>query len=276
MMRSSGVGSLALVAGLVLVGPARAESTNTISAVQLLRDSTSRTIRIRGSTQPTFQRFTLSDPFRLVLDFVDASTSGVPAFTSVGDGLVESIKVEDQGLGGARLSRVLVTFKQETDFKVSTDGNDVVIAVAGSGSDVPVAEAAPEPVRETYVAQAETGGETESVAVSSGPRAMSMVGFRFRTDVSRVFVRTNDKAQYSVREMGDRRVVIEIQNTTIPLRNNERFLDTQYFESPVKRIQPESVEGGTPTVRIEVELKNNVAFSHKQVDNEIWVDFPNG
>ncbi|MFH1808500.1 MAG: AMIN domain-containing protein [Pseudomonadota bacterium] len=274
MARFNGMASLAMLSVLTLGGKAGADSTNTISAVQMARDAAGRTIRIRGSTQPTFQRFTLNDPFRLVLDFVDASISGVPAYTSVGDSLIESIKVEDQGVSGSSLSRVMVTFRQETDFRVSTEGTDVIIAMNGAGAAGDVAER-PEPV--TTLAQADTGGETSNdVSLDGSTRAVSMVGFRFHQDVSRIFVRTNDKVRYSVREMGERSVVIELQNTQIPLRNNERFLDTQYFGSPVQLIQPESIEGGTPTVRIKINLKNNVAFTHKQVDNEIWVDFPNG
>jgi len=113
------------------------------------------------------------------------------------------------------------------------------------------------------------------VAVSGAPRAMTLCGFRYMMDVSRVFIRTNDKVQYSVRKAGDRRVIVELQNTRIPVYNNQRFLDTQYFNSPIKLIEPDVMEGGTPTVRIEIELRRDVPYKTKQIDNELWIDFPN-
>lgn len=116
---------------------------------------------------------------------------------------------------------------------------------------------------------------SDDVELSNAPRALNLVGFQCLQDVSRVIVRTNEKAKYSVRKVGDKRVVVEIQNTRVMLSNNERFLDTQFFNSPVKLIQPEGMEGGTPTVRVDIELRRPATFTERQVGNELWIEFPN-
>lgn len=279
-----GVVSLAMMAALVLPAMARAEGLNTISAIKFQRTGSERQIRIVGSTQPTFQRFSLANPPRLVLDFVASRISGVPGTTEVGDAVVERIAAEQQGIDGTSLSRVMIAFKRQVDFAISTDGNDVVIAIqggAGAGGDVSTQVAASTatvaPAAEPTAAPAAAPAKSEtdsSVAVASGPRNMTLCGFRFMSNVSRVFVRTNYKAEFSVNKMGDKKVVVELPNTNIPLRNNRNFLDAQYFASPVKLITP--MVGGGGITRIEIELKNDVPFQSRQVENEIQIDFPNG
>lgn len=272
-----GVVSLAMVAALALPAMARAEGLNTISAIKFQRTGSARQIRIVGSTQPTFQRFSLASPPRLVLDFVASRISGVPGTTEVGDAVVERIAAEQQGIDGTSLSRVMIAFSRQVDYAISTDGNDVVIAIKGgegAGGDV-ATQAAAATASVPQADPAPAASETDSsVAVASGPRNMTLCGFRFMNNVSRVFVRTNYKAEFSVNKMGDKKVVVELPNTNIPLRNNRNFLDAQYFASPVKLITP--MVGGGGITRIEIELKNDVPFQSRQVENEIQIDFPNG
>lgn len=295
MRGNSAVLASAVAALVTIPNSVLAEKVNTISAIEFIQQGAQRSIRISGTTKPTFQRFTLAEPFRLVLDFVESQTNGVQPYSSIGDALVESIGVEQQGVGGTSLSRVMITFKEEVDYRISTDGPDVVISIEGDGAagdvaeelldepieDVVEAEPAyrePEPQpREIRVAQADTEDYEESgdIEVDGTPRAMTLCGFRFMNDKSRVFIRTNDKVQFAVRKRGDKTVVVELENTRIPIYNNQRFLDTQYFGSRVKLITPEAMEGGTPTVRVEIELRENVPYQTKQVDNEVWIDFPN-
>jgi len=280
-----GVVLAALAVAVALPALARADGINTISAIKFQRTGSERQIRVIGSAQPTFQRFTLASPPRLVLDFVGSRLSGVPGTTEVGDAVVERIAAEQQGIDGTSLSRVMIAFKHQVDFAISTEGNDVVIAIKGgegAGGDistqvaaaataVPRAEAKKAPPAAERAAKSETDS---SVAVASGPRNMTLCGFRFMSNVSRVFVRTNYKAEFSVNKMGDKKVVVELPNTAIPLRNNRNFLDAQYFASPVKLITP--MVGGGGTTRIEIELKNDVPFQSRQVENEIQIDFANG
>lgn len=274
--------------GVILFGfaasPAQANPINTISAVKLVRDGAQRVVRISGSVQPTFQRFTMQEPFRLVLDFVEAKTQDVPDYTSLGDGVVDSIAVESKGQSGTPMSRVLITFRDQIDYQISTQGNDVLVAMLGDPEPAATATVAEPALRVAQAGDeaADDGYDAAPSEVDDGvevddatPRAMTGVAFKFMTGSSRVIVRTNAKAQYAVRRMGDRQVVVEVQNARIPIYNNKRFLDTHFFASPVKMIQPQAMDGATPTVRIVIELKNEVDFSQQQRGSEIWVDFPN-
>lgn len=289
-MTTKRMGLTSLLAALLLLAPVdvHASGLNNISAVQLLRDGAKRVIKITGSSQPTFQRFTMQDPFRLVLDFVESDIRDVPQYTSLGDGLVDSVAVESKGQNGTPMSRVLITFRNEVDYQISTKGNDVLVSMVAdedlankklANKEIRVAQADPEAAapQDEQPAEERASNEVEDeVEIDAAtPRAMTGVGFKFMTGTSRVIVHTNAKAQFAVRRMGDNRVVIEVQNTSIPIFNNQRFLDTHFFASPIRMITPKAHDGATPTVEVEIELKNEVDFTQSQHGDQIWVDFPN-
>ena len=108
---------------------------------------------------------------------------------------------------------------------------------------------------------------------AEGPRQMSYIGFRNTAGSSRVFARLNADAKFTVTKEGDNLVVLQIQNATIPLRNNRNHLDATFFDSPVKMITPSEVEDATPSIRIAIEMKSSVPFSAKQEGRDIVVTF---
>ena len=135
--------------------------------------------------------------------------------------------------------------------------------------------------REQKVAMAEPrsagGGEAESsssLSVSSRRKTMTFVGFKQEPGGQRVYVRTNEPVRYSLQREGDKQVVLELENTSIALGNNARFMDTSYFNGAVAMVQPQ--HGPTRTVRIEITLKENVPYEAKQEGNEVYVDFQTG
>lgn len=102
-----------------------------------------------------------------------------------------------------------------------------------------------------------------------GPRTMSYIGFRQMADVSRVFVRLDGKAKYKqYREGGN--MILELVNTSVPVKNNTRPLDTSYFNSPVTNVQAVPSGGNT---RVTVQLKEAVPFKVKRIGTTIAVDF---
>lgn len=113
----------------------------------------------------------------------------------------------------------------------------------------------------------------ERVEISSAIKSMTWVGFQQTQESSRVFVKTNAPVRYRLYEEGDRLVVLELENTRIPLRNNRRFLDTHFFDTAVTMITPREIEGATASVRIEIELRNRVPFRATQEDNMVYVNF---
>jgi hypothetical protein len=115
--------------------------------------------------------------------------------------------------------------------------------------------------------------DTVELAQGEGPRQMSYIGFKNTSANSRVYARLNAEAKYTVRKEGDSLVVLEIQNATIPLRNNKNHLDATYFDSPVKMITPSEVEDATPTIRITIEMKSAVPYEAVVEGRDIVVIF---
>ncbi|MCK6548083.1 AMIN domain-containing protein [Myxococcota bacterium] len=116
------------------------------------------------------------------------------------------------------------------------------------------------------------GGQTDAkdaAEIDPGPRVMKYIGFQQMAEVSRVFVRLDGKAKYTPIEQGGA-FVLELANTSINVKNNERALDTSYFDTPVKSVQ--AVRSGDAT-RIEVKLKESVPYKVSRIGNTIAIDF---
>lgn len=137
--------------------------------------------------------------------------------------------------------------------------------------------------REQQVAKADTGAAPEGaerggadsaesgLSVSSRRKTLSLVGFRQQATTSRVFVRTDEPVRYTVQRGGDKSVVLELENTRLGLSNNDRPLDTSYFDTAVAMVDPE--QGPTRTVRIEIQLKEDVPYETRQEGNEVYLEF---
>ncbi|MBI5509852.1 MAG: hypothetical protein HY903_13940 [Deltaproteobacteria bacterium] len=104
-------------------------------------------------------------------------------------------------------------------------------------------------------------------------KEMSWIGFQQFQDASRVFVKTTEPVKYRVDNTRTDMVILFLENTTVPLRNNRRQLDTHFFESPVTWIQAKAIEGPSPSVRIEIRVKHKVPFKEVQNDNVLALDF---
>lgn len=111
------------------------------------------------------------------------------------------------------------------------------------------------------------------IEVGGALKDMTWVGFQQTLESSRVFIKTTEPVRFHVTEEGENLVVLELENTRIPLRNNTRFLDTHFFDSSVTMITPREIEGVSRNVRIEIQLRNKVPFSSGQDENMVFLDF---
>ncbi len=102
---------------------------------------------------------------------------------------------------------------------------------------------------------------------------LTWVGFQQFEEASRVFVRTSDKVTYRVDSSREKMVVLMLENTRIPLKNNRRPLPTQFFESPVLSIVAKPIEGPSQSVDVEIRLRRKVAFQVSQNDTVVALDF---
>ena len=104
-------------------------------------------------------------------------------------------------------------------------------------------------------------------------KEVTWIGFAQFEEVSRVFVRTNESVAYRINIATPRTVVLTLENTRLRTTNDANHLDTRYFVSPVKFIQPALVEGTSKSVKITIYLRHAVTFSELQRDNFLALDF---
>ena len=122
-----------------------------------------------------------------------------------------------------------------------------------------------------------------SLTISSAPansedltnekRDMEWVGFKQFQEVSRVFVRTTDPVKYRIDTSRPLTVVPILENTAIPIKNNQRALPVKNFDSPVYKIIPKVIEGPSPSTHIEIQLRRAAKFTQVQKDNMLALDF---
>jgi hypothetical protein len=130
-------------------------------------------------------------------------------------------------------------------------------------------EAVPPPPEE-YIAPAPS---EERVEISSAIKNMTWVGFQQTRDSSRVFIKTSEPVKFHVVEEGRNLIVLELENTRIPVRNNQRFLDTHFFDSAVTMIVPREIEGISRNVRVEIQLRSRVPYTSGQEGNLVYINF---
>ena len=102
---------------------------------------------------------------------------------------------------------------------------------------------------------------------------LEWIGFQQFKEASRVFVRTTEPVQYKIDTSRPGLVVLLLENTGISRRNNRRHLDTRFFDSPVGFIKPRIIEGASPTIRIEITMRQQAPYKEVQQDNFLAIDF---
>lgn len=108
----------------------------------------------------------------------------------------------------------------------------------------------------------------------NGPVA-TFPGFRILEDGStRVHVEISEKVPVSEHK-AEGRVAYRIKGAAVPTANNLRALDTQFFDTPVARVQ---LVEGDEDVDLVIELKQPAQPSHRLVESEggvvLQIDFP--
>lgn len=245
---------------------------------------------VKASEPLTFQSWARSAPPVLVVDLLE--TAAEPRLLSRdalrGAAALTGIEVSRHDARGAPLSRLSLSLSKNVDYDVTARGSEITISLFPTGKkDAAFVDAkpvqlamstdrgtrsdAPALVMEGALGRATS--DVELAQAAGGPLKMSYIGFKNTAANSVVFARLNDEAKFTIRKEGDSLVVLEIQNATIPLRNNKNHLDATFFDSPVKMITPSEVEDATPTIRITIEMKQAAPFDAKLQGREVVVTF---
>jgi colicin import membrane protein len=94
--------------------------------------------------------------------------------------------------------------------------------------------------------------------------------FKQLPTVSRVFVKTSATPRFTITDVGDDVVRLEVENTRASRRNDTRPLDTSFFPSAVALITPSRV--GTSYV-VDIKLRKRVPYQQKVEGDVLAIDF---
>jgi hypothetical protein len=282
-----------LVGSLTLSATALAAPGNHVKSVDVQRSGERIDVVLHTNAPPTFQSFAKRSPAVIIVDVLDASAKA-QTIASPGAPL-EAIELAPKS-GSSDLARLTLRFSAAVAYDVVASGHEVTISIfpetATPTAAVPGKTAMTKETRgEKVASRTELGREVRTdaplrlaqedgsagMATGSGSgRAMSYIGFRNKSTTSEVFARLNGAASHEVKREGANLLVLEIKNASIPLRNNKNHLDTTFFESPVKMITPTEVDDASPTIRIIIEMKEDVPYETKVQGNDIIVVFKKG
>ena len=123
-------------------------------------------------------------------------------------------------------------------------------------------EAADKAARKT--AMADAGRKTALTAT----RHITGIGFR-PVQGGEVIVRSDQPLEYGVTGDGNA-ILLRLPGAAIPLPNNRRPLDTQFFDGAVKRVVPLAGEGGTD---VRIELREHAEYQLAQTGSVLTVTF---
>ncbi|SVE42623.1 uncharacterized protein METZ01_LOCUS495477 [marine metagenome] len=104
-------------------------------------------------------------------------------------------------------------------------------------------------------------------------RDLTWLGFQQFQDASRVFVKTTEPVNYQVDDSKPGVISVLLENTAVSKRINTLPLDTRYFESPVRMVTVEIIEGASPSTRIVISLREDAEFKEIKKDNMLALDF---
>jgi colicin import membrane protein len=135
------------------------------------------------------------------------------------------------------------------------------------------AEPAPaaEPERHAAAPASATAAEPSGRLEVGAPAArLREVGFKQLAGVSRVYVRTSVTPRFTIQDVGQDTIRVQLENTRVDRKNDLRFLDTSFFPSAVAMIQP--ARDGSSYV-LEIKLRERVPYQQRIEGDLLAIDF---
>lgn len=160
----SNIAGLALCAALGMSPPLLAATPdaqaglNSVNKLDVSEAPKGTTIRIRGSSVPTFSVFKLADPPRLFVDISNSQLSSDGAPQHINNGVISQVAMLSVRDATQSVTRVIIGFERAAHYDVRTEGNDVVVFIDGASRrapNAPVAANSPADAEALRLAQAE-------------------------------------------------------------------------------------------------------------------------
>ncbi len=257
--------------------PAGQESGETaptfVEKIEVLPAGERMSVEITCSEPVPYSAFKLLDPSRIVLDVMAPPARQLPGTVHVGEGLIDRIVAEDAG-ERSPTTRVTVFLEADVDYGVVEKEANIVLSLFPHGM---VSESPRLPEFQAAGTAGPAGPETAAgrIFFPARPEPLNLVrGLDFRMleeRKSRLIVTSSGKAEHSVRRVGDKGVLLSLENSTIP-DLLKREIDARYFEGVIEKAVASFAQDDS-RVDILLTLKEMVPYHVTQDENEIRMDF---
>ncbi|HCB13447.1 MAG TPA: type IV pilus secretin PilQ [Gammaproteobacteria bacterium] len=172
--------------------------------------------------------FTINEPARIVLDFLDTRNGLATRQQPINVGVAEKISV----LEGADRTRASLNLSRLVPYKMEVRGDAVILTLEGAGT-----SARKTPVPTPAGSVAASAPKRSEAPVSLAPRSVSDVGFK-RGPAGQGIITiklSSASTAVDVRQEGNQ-IVADFQNAKLP-RDQQRRLDVTDFATPVTTIE---------------------------------------
>ncbi len=191
-------------------------------------------LRFRLSAPPKGppSSFTINEPARIVLDFLDTTNGLSVRQQPINAGVAEKISV----LEGADRTRASLNLARLVPYNVQVQGNVVVLTLENAGA-LPARTPAPTPVAAVKAAAVSSRPTGEAAGLVTTPRTVGDVSFKRGPGGQGVVTvkLSNPSIPVDVRQEGNQ-IIADFQKATLA-RGQERRLDVTDFATPVLRVE---------------------------------------
>lgn len=208
------------------------------------------TVGLKQALQTPPAGFTVNNPPRIALDFMDTANQWGKNSLAINEGAMRSVNVVQSG----GRTRLVLNLSRPTAYETRSEGNQFIISLQGGTSSAVVAN------NTAQFAEAKDAAATHSLRDVDFRRGKNGEG--------RVVVDLSDTSTgIDIRQQG-KNLVIDFLNTAVP-RNLERRMDVTDYGTPVLTVDTFS-QG--KNARITVEPKGEWEHSAYQSDKQFIVD----
>ncbi len=208
------------------------------------------TVKLKQALQTPPAGFTVNNPPRIALDFMDTVNQWGKNSLAINEGAMRSVNVVQSGTR----TRLVLNLSRTTTYETRSEGNQFIITLQGGAASAVVANTT------AQFAEAKDSASTHSLRDVDFRRGKNGEG--------RVVVDLSDTSTgIDIRQQG-KTLVIDFLNTAVP-RNLERRLDVTDYGTPVLTVDTFS-QG--KNARITIEPKGEWEHSAYQSDKRFIVD----
>ncbi len=236
-------------------------------------------VEITNTKAVPYTTFKLIDPLRVVLDISGVPGNELPLFTTVNDGNVIGIHLE-QGKADDKTTRVVVGLARDLDYEVAEMENSIRLMLSPKSVPEETSEHSATDMA-AGVKETEDAGEPELEATEPRiffePRTTDLnqiLGIDFimlQHGKSRLTVTTDRKASYNLERKTPKTLLLTLEETVIPPLLLRR-LDSTHFEGAVDRVTS-GYSSTDKRLSLAISLRDIVPFHVDQTDSGIRIDF---